>query len=282
MSAIWGSSFLFIKLSVKTINPTVLTFYRLLIASLFLLFFKVKIFENLKKNIKGILLIAILGNLLPFNLISWSELYVDSVVASSLIGTMPIFTFIISLMIFKDTKPSLFQTLGLIIGFCGMIIFIGLDFNSLKGDSFFFSLVILFSALCYALSATCVKLIKGQTALEIASTSTILATLFSFPVMVWFLVNSDKPILIYLKTISFESIVAATTLGILCTGVAIIIFFKLIQRKSAVFASQSNYLIPCFGFLWSFIFLEEKLTINLFIGLIMIVFGGYLLNSKKS
>ena len=134
-------------------------------------------------------MIAILGNLLPFNLISWSELYVDSVVASSLIGTMPIFTFIISLMIFKDTKPSLFRTLGLIIGFCGMIIFIGLDFNSLKGDSFFFSLVILFSALCYALSATCVKLIKGQTALEIASTSTVLATLFSFPVMGWFLVN---------------------------------------------------------------------------------------------
>jgi drug/metabolite transporter (DMT)-like permease len=100
--------------------------------------------------------------------------------------------------------------------------------------------------------------------------------------MVWFLVKSDKPILIYLKTISFESIVAATTLGVLCTGVAIIIFFKLIQRKSAVFASQSNYLIPCFGFLWSFIFLEEKLTINLLIGLIMIVFGGYLINYKRN
>ena len=233
-------------------------------------------------GIHWIVLIAILGNLLPFNLISWSELYVDSVVASSLIGTMPIFTFIISLMIFKETEPNLLQALGLIIGFGGMIIFIGLDFDSISSNSFFFSLVILFSALCYAISASCVKQIKGQTALDIASTSTIIATLFSFPVMVWFSVKSDKPILIYLKTISFESIVAATTLGVLCTGVAIIIFFKLIQRKSAVFASQSNYLIPCFGFLWSFIFLEEKLTINLLIGLIMIVFGGYLINYKRN
>ena len=151
LSAIWGSSFLFIKLSVQTINPTVLTFYRLLIASLFLFFFKTNILKTFKKNIKWIVLIAILGNLLPFNLISWSELYVDSVVASSLIGTMPIFTFIISLMIFKETEPNLLQALGLIIGFGGMIIFIGLDFDSISSNSFFFftSNFVFSPVLCY-------------------------------------------------------------------------------------------------------------------------------------
>ena len=74
--------------------------------------------------------------------------------------------------------------------------------------------------------------------------------------------------------------VSASILGILCTGLAITVFFKLIEIENAVFASQSNYLIPYFGFLWSYIFMDEKLTVNLFIGLTMIVYGAFLVNKK--
>ena len=78
--------------------------------------------------------------------------------------------------------------------------------------------------------------------------------------------------------ITFNSLISATVLGILCTGLAIWVFFKLIEKENAIFASQSNYLIPCFGFLWSFIFLDERLTLNLFTGLILIVLGAFLVN----
>ena len=61
---------------------------------------------------------------------------------------------------------------------------------------------------------------------------------------------------------------------------SLILADKLIEKENAVFASQSNYLIPCFGFLWSFIFLDERLTLNLFMGLILIVLGAYLVNNK--
>ena len=231
-----------------------------------------------RKNFVGILIISIFGNLLPFNLISWSELYVDSVVASSLIGTMPMFTFIFSLVLLKNNDASFLKFFGLIIGFAGMIIFIGPNLNSFKGNSFFFSLVILFSAVCYAFSASWVKKIENQSAISIATTSTIIATFLTFPVMLWFFDLSSLTFFQYVGSVSWKSFFSATVLGIICTGLAIIIFFKLIQIRSPIFASQSNYLIPCFGFIWSYIFLNESLTSNLFIGLIMIVISGYFLN----
>ena len=61
--------------------------------------------------------------------------------------------------------------------------------------------------------------------------------------------------------LTFKSIISATILGVLCTGLAIWVFFKLIEKENAVFASQSNYLIPCFGFLWSFLFLMKDLVL---------------------
>ena len=67
-------------------------------------------------------------------------------------------------------------------------------------------------------------------------------------------------------------------MGIVCTGFAILIFFNLIKIKSAVFASQSNFLIPCFGSLWGYIFLDENLTENMIYGLLLIVIGGWVTN----
>jgi len=231
-----------------------------------------------RKNFVGILIISIFGNLLPFNLISWSELYIDSVVASSLIGTMPMFTFIFSLILLKNNNTSFLKFFGLIVGFAGMIIFVGPNLSSFKENSVFFSLVILFSAICYAFSASWVKKIEHQSAISIATTSTIIATLLTFPVMLWFFDLSNVTFSQYVGAVSLKSFFSATVLGIICTGLAIIVFFKLIQIRSPIFASQSNYLIPCFGFLWSYIFLNESLTSNLFVGLIMIVISGYFIN----
>ena len=102
LSAIWGSSFIFIKLSVDSIHPVLLTSYRLIIASVILLFFcnLNKIKKLFKNNKKDLIIIALFGNVLPFNLISWSQLHVDSLIASTLIGTMPLFTLLISFKFF--------------------------------------------------------------------------------------------------------------------------------------------------------------------------------------
>lgn len=230
----------------------------------------------LNKNL--LICIAIFGNVLPFNLISLSEIHVDSIVASTLIGTMPLFTFLISYFFFKSNSLNLLSCLGLLLGFLGMIVFINPSTFSMKSDTINFSLLIILSSFFYGLSANMVKKIKNHSPFEIAAFSTLLATIFSFPIFIIDFYSSVNITNSFLENITMTSFLSATILGIVCTGLAILVFFKLIQVKSAVFASQSNYLIPCFGSLWGFLFLDEKLSHNMFYGLFLIVMGGWMVN----
>ena len=257
-----------------------MTFYRLFVASLFLIFFCKKgflkgIFANNKKLLFGV---AIFGNVLPFNLISLSEIYVESIVAASLIGTMPLFTYIIAYFISKNKSLDFISIIGLLFGFIGMLIFINPFGISLESVAFNFSLLIILSAFFYGLSANFVKKIQDNSPIEIAAFTTILAMLLAFPIFILNFIslnNFEKQLLL---NISFDSFLSATVLGIVCTGFAILIFFNLIKIKSAVFASQSNFLIPCFGSLWGYIFLDENLTENMIYGLLLIVIGGWVTN----
>ncbi|MBD22541.1 MAG: hypothetical protein CL572_02610 [Alphaproteobacteria bacterium] len=200
--------------------------------------------------------------------------------ASTLIGTMPLFTFLISLFFFKENFKKVKVLSGLSIGFFGMYIFMNPQDSISKNLNLFFSLLIILSSIFYAFSANWVKTLKNKSSLELAFSSIAVATIICFlMILVSFSIQSDSVNLSITK-LTFSSIVSATILGVLCTGLAIWVFFKLIEKESAIFASQSNYLIPCFGFLWSFIFLDERLTLNLFIGLIFIVLGAFLVNNK--
>ena len=281
LSAIWGSSFIFIKLSVDSIHPILLTSYRLIIASAILLFFcnLIKIKKLFKNNKKDIIIIALFGNVLPFNLISWSQLYVDSLVASTLIGTMPLFTLLISLSFFKN-KFKIQTINGLVVGFIGVIIFLKPNHQSITDNNLFFSLLIIFSSMLYAFSANWVKTVKESSPFELACSSIGVAAFFTIPLSIFLFFINDNQASILLSNITLKSFISASFLGILCTGLAISIFFKLIESQSAVFASQSNYLIPCFGFLWSYIFLEEVFTFNLIAGFVLIVIGGFLVNRQ--
>ena len=281
LSAIWGSSFIFIKLSVDSIHPVLLTSYRLIIASAILLFFckLVKIKKLFKNNKKDLAIIALFGNVLPFNLISWSQLYVDSLIASTLIGTMPLFTLLISFNFFKE-KFKIQTINGLILGFLGMIIFLKPNHESIADSNLFYPLLIIFSSILYAFSANWVKTVKENASFELACSSIGVAAFFSIPLSIFLFFMCDNQVSILFSNITLKSFISASLLGILCTGLAISIFFKLIESKSAVFASQSNYLIPCFGFLWSYIFLEEVFTLNLIAGFLLIVIGGFLVNRQ--
>lgn len=281
LSAIWGSSFIFIKLSVDSIHPILLTSYRLIIASVILLFFcnLNKIKKLFKNNKKDLIIIALVGNVLPFNLISWSQLYVDSLIASTLIGTMPLFTLLISFNFFKE-KFKIQTINGLVLGFLGMIIFLKPNHESVPDSNLFYPLLIIFSSILYAFSANWVKTVKENASFELACSSIGVAAFFSIPLSIFLFFTGDNQVSVLVSNITLKSFISASFLGVLCTGLAISIFFKLIESKSAVFASQSNYLIPCFGFLWSYIFLEEVFTINLIAGFLLIVIGGFLVNRQ--
>lgn len=274
LSAIWGSSFLFIKLSVISIEPHILTFLRLLVASIILsIFLKFTSNETIfnKDSIKKLFFIAIVGNLIPFNLISWGELYVDSVVASTLIGTMPLFTCLVSHFSKDGERANNMVFGGLFIGFIGILLLFEINPLDFFKKENLVNLLILFSALCYAFSANCVKGIAKMSSLKVATSSTIYATFLSLITLPFINFSYHQTFLVNLSSITTKSLLACMFLGVFCTAFAIIIFFYLIKKNSAVFASQSNFFIPCFGLIWSYLFLSEKITSSLVFSLILIV-----------
>ena len=285
LSAIWGSSFLLIKLAVETIPPYILTFFRLLIASIILsIFLKLSTKQIIleKKDLGKMFFIALVGNFIPFNLISWSELYVESVVASTLIGTMPLFTCIVSHFSKSGEKANFFVVFGLILGLVGISTLFGSHSPSFFNFSNLVNIIILFSALCYALSANCVRSVDKSGALQVATATTIYATFLSFATLPFMLSFQQEPFTQLITSISAKSFFACIFLGFFCTALAIIVFFNLIKKKGAVFASQSNFLIPCFGILWSYIFLDEKINRNLLIALTIILIGLYLVHKGRN
>jgi drug/metabolite transporter (DMT)-like permease len=122
--------------------------------------------------------------------------------------------------------------------------------------------------------------LKNKSSLELAFSSIAVASFISFLLIIVSIMIQNDFTNLSINEVKFGSIISATILGVLCTGLAIWVFFKLIEKENAVFASQSNYLIPCFGFLWSFLFLDERLSFNLFIGLVLIVLGAFIVNNK--
>ena len=129
-------------------------------------------------------------------------------------------------------------------------------------------------------SANVVKRVRDSSPSDVAITSTILAAIICLVHVLIELIVLESYDINNLLLISVKSFVSATILGLVCTAFAIFIFFSLINKESAVFASQSNYLIPCFGSLWGILFLNEIVTSNMFIGLLLIVFSGWLVNKK--
>lgn len=161
-----------------------------------------------------------------------------------------------------------------------MYIFVDPQESIHKDLNLYFSLLIILSSIMYAFSATWVKTLKNKSSLELAFSSIAVASFISFLLIIVSIVIQKDFTNLSINEVKLGSIISATILGVLCTGLAIWVFFKLIEKENAVFASQSNYLIPCFGFLWSFLFLDERLSFNLFIGLVLIVLGAFIVNNK--
>ena len=161
-----------------------------------------------------------------------------------------------------------------------MYIFVDPQESIHKDLNLYFSLLIILSSIMYAFSATWVKTLKNKSSLELAFSSIAVASFISFLLIIVSIMIQNDFTNLSINEVKFGSIISATILGVLCTGLAIWVFFKLIEKENAVFASQSNYLIPCFGFLWSFLFLDERLSFNLFIGLVLIVLSAFIVNNK--
>ncbi len=280
LSSIWGSAFFAIKISVESMNPVTVASLRLIIGALFLYtYYKLKgNNEKISLNTLSIIfLIGLIGNFIPFFLISWSEQFIQSNTAGLLLSIAPILTLIFSHFFTRDDKFTYRKFLSILIGLAGTIFIIGIDsifyFSNNNSQNLIPKLAIIIAAFGYVISAILAYNLKNISILTITTYVTIFAALISLPFMIVVEIFNTS-------TIQLKSIASLIYLGIFPTAIAFVLRFYIISRAGPIFLSYVAYLIPVFAIFWGYIFLKETISFQTGIGVLFVLIGVFI--SKKT
>lgn len=268
-SLIWGSSFLFIRVAVEHLPPSVVVFGRAMFGAGFLvpLAMRTRAFVGLRGVIVQVIVVAALDMTFPAFLTAWGEQHVSSSVAGILTGTDPLFTALLALWLIRSEAVDRRRFTGLIIGFAGVIALLGLDFRGNAGELLGAGAVLL-SALGYAAAA----LLYRRWLADIPAVGvTAFMTMISSAA---FLIPAAASLPRQMPPVG--SILALAVLGIVNTGLAYWLFYLLIDQAGAATASIITYVMPVVALLLGVSLLGENLTIGAAAGLILIAAGAWL------
>ncbi|WP_417432738.1 DMT family transporter [Kiloniella sp.] len=271
LAAIWGSAFLAIKITVEDIPPATIAAGRLLVATVVIYVYMRSRSLSLptdKKFWHQIILISFFSMAAPFAMISWAEQYISSGLTAILMATGPLIALILSHFFSTDDRFTLFKFLGVLAGFAGVIVVLGLETFSGIGDNFYAQIITMLAAMCYACSGILVRRIKEKSNTVVTASILISATTLILPVSLIF----ETP-WVAIASSETNSILALLYLGLIPTALAFILRFYLIREVGVTFASYVGYLVPFFGVLWGALFLGERLPSTTIIGLLLILAG---------
>lgn len=276
LSIIWGTSYILIKKAVSVYPPMQVGSLRLSISALFCLPF---VWYQWRKipwgRIKILLLVGITGTGLPSFLFPLAQAHMSSSLAGILNSLTPLFTLILGMLLFK-TKFAWGKTLGVTIGLLGAAsLFLFGEKAGFQG-SITYGFLIVFATICYATSTNLVGFYLRDVSSIIISTISFI--MVGIPAML-FLMTTDFTTTLQTHPQGWEALGYIAILAIISTVLASILFFKLIQMTSPVFASMISYLVPLVALLWGLLD-EEVISIAHFFGMGLILAGVYL--SRKS
>ena len=280
LSAIWGGAFTLNKIALDSFTPEVIVAGRLISGSIFLvalIYFLYKKFSMNLSQINYYLFMSLVGIVIPFIAIITGQKNIDSAMAGILMATMPISTILLSHIFLDDEKMNKQKFIGFVISFLGVFLLIYRDDlfkdNSIS-ETFESQLLVMLGATLYAFAAIYGKKYKITDPLS-ASTGTILFATFFMTIYLIFIDNSNPN---YLDLMFDLNILL---LGILCTAIATVIYFQILQTEGASFLSIMNFLIPLWAILFGIIVLSDQFSWNYIFGLLVILFGIKLANSNR-
>ena len=270
LALIWASAFFNIKIATESFGPITIAFLRVFFGSipvLLLCFYKKIKIEAFSKDWYWFAIIGFVNLVLPFFLIAYGVKSVQSNLAAILMSTTPLSSTILGHFYTKNEKFNLVKTFGILIGFSG-IIYLFSD-NLLINDSNFISaLLILLGSTCYVIGGVLTLKISKKKNENVTCSILIWAVLILIP-FVYFI---EKP---WNSVPSVESTISVVYLGMVSTGVAWLLRFKILKDNGLIFQSQVSYLIPIFGTILSYIFLKEIITPKILLSLLAVVVGIY-------
>lgn len=289
LSLIWGSSFLFIRVGVGEMTPMQLVFFRTGIAAIGLhivLLFQGKRLPTDRQGIIDLLILGTINTILPFVLISWGEIHIESGLASVLQGTAAFFTLLIAHFVFPDERITLKKVLGLLIGFLGIVVLTSRSSEAAghTSDGSLYLLgqaAVIAASFCYGIGgvysrkAMQRKLDPFVVAAGSMTVASVLAGILAYAAP---LVGAQAPAA--LGSLSFTTIAAVGMLGLLNTFAAYLIFYPLIKVLGSTRTSMVTYVVPVVGLILGSIFLGELIDLRLLLGTVMILGGIAVVNLR--
>ena len=275
---IWGSSFLFTEILLNYINPVLIVFFRVSLASIILIIY-VFFFTNLKFNFsKEILLtfftMGLLNNVIPFLLIAFAQETITGGLASILNANTSFFTIFLASLFLKDEKLTNYRLLGIIIGIIGVVVIVGFE-NLSEFKNYNFGIVLmLFSCLSYSFAGIFAKTKLTDIHPTISATGMLsMSTIILFPFIIIYngneLININSTVLYYSCMFAF-----------ICSVLAYFLYFKILETNGAGNLLICTIIIPPSSILLNAFFINEIIKIYELIGLIIITLGLIILDGR--
>ena len=277
LGIIWSSSFLWIKIGVQEVGPMALVAFRMLFGALTAI--AVVAYQKLEwpRDWKTWGIYAILGPTslaIPIFLISWGEQTIDSAVASILNATVPLFTLIIAHFYLHDDKMTPQKVIGLLVGFAGIVILLSKDLTASAHNSVIGQAAVILASLFYAASAVWARKVTQHVQGAVRAAAPLLtAALFMWLIGPFV----ETPFKIPALPITW---VAALWLGVLGSGIAIILNYYLLHEIGPTRTTLVTYVFPPGGVILGVIFLNETLSWQLFAGAALIIASLVVVNWK--
>jgi len=266
LAAIWGASFLFMRLSVHAFGPVAMATLRVAGASLFLMpiLWRRQGLQALKRDWRPLAVVGLLNSALPFALFAYAALSITAGMSSILNATTPLWGALVA-WLWLSQGLSASRIVGMVLAFSG-VVFLAWDHASFKpGGSGWAIVACLAAALCYGIAGNYSRRhLNHASPLSVATGSQVAAALMlGMPAGVnW--PDVPPPALAWF---------CAAMLALLCSGVAYLLYFRLIQRIGPSNAMAVTFLIPVFAHLWGFLFLAESLDLHALAGCIIVLAG---------
>ena len=275
LSLIWASAFFNIKIATYSYGPITIAFLRIffgMIPVLLLCFYKKIKIEVFSKDWKWFAAIGVINLVIPFFLIAYGVQKVQSNLAAILMSTTPISATILAHLFIDKEKINLVKILGIILGFLG-IVYLFSENLLINDENLFSALMILVGSTFYVIGGILTLKISHKKNENVTASILIWGTIFVCPISLII----EQP---WNLNPSLESTLSLIYLGVFPTGVAWLLRFMILKRNGLVFQSQVAYLIPIFGVILGYLFLNELVTSKILISLFVVILGIYFV--KKS
>ena len=287
LALIWSSAFFNIKIATYSYGPVMISFLRIFFGAIpvvaLCLYKKIKI-EAFSKDWYWFAAIGIINLVIPFFLIAYGIQKIQSNLAAILMATTPLSATVLAHFFTINEKINFIKILGVLVGFSG-IFFLFSDNILINENNFISAVVILVGSTFYVIGGVLTLKVSNKENENVTSSILIWATIFILPISLILSYFNPSEALMFKQDLHLshrlDSTLSVIYLGTIPTGIAWLIRFKILKNNGLVFQAQVAYLIPIFGVILGYIFLNELITSKVLIALIAIILGIYLVKRSS-